>query len=761
LHDFVAWREALTSVDDIGAWRPIRRNLSVANRPTEPVRVAEITAAGFRLAGVPPLLGRHLVEADEREGAAPVLVIGHDAWQRHFAGDPNVVGRVVHLGETTFTVAGVMPEGFGFPVNDQYWTPLRVNSLVYGRRAGPVVFVFGRLAAGADLDAARAEVTALGERAAAEFPDTHARLRPRVVPYTTSFFDDMEGWEIPAVQVLVVLLLVVVCANVAALVYARMATRRVEIAVRSALGASRGRIVGQMFVEGLVLSAAAAALGLGIVRFTARQVDALVERLGGMPFWMDVGLISASVGWYVLALTVLGAVIVGAVPALQATGRRAQAGLQQTAASLSGWKLGRTYTALIVAQVALAVAILPAAAASAWMAIAYSLAEPGFPAQEFLTARIVMDRDATAGTDAEAYDRAFGVRLLDRQTELVRRLESESGVSEAIFLTAVPGLEPLARIDVEGGAGGDAGIGRVPPGFFQVFGVSILAGRQFDTRDLGPGVAAVLHDADGDGMVDSASLPRAPAGRSVIVNRTFAEQMLGGSGAIGRRVREAGVRGAPPGPWFEIVGVASDVPAAPQEPRAVQARLYVPVSPGQAYSELLAVRVHTGEPTALAGRLREIAAALDRRLQVLDVRPLADRLRQAQTELRLVAWSTGLVTVSVLLLSAAGLYALMSVTVARRRREIGVRIALGADRRRVLGSIFSRVLLQLATGIVAGVALAVALDALTDGELTGGVGPAMLPAVAAFMLVVGLVAVVGPARRALRIQPVDALREDQ
>jgi predicted permease len=780
VRDFVSWRDGLRSVVDVGAYRLVGRNLTVAGQPAEPVRVAEISAAAFRVARVPPIAGRHLMPEDERGDAPPVVVIGYDEWQRRFAGDPGVIGRSLQLGETTCTVVGVMPRGFGFPVNERVWIPLRLDPSVHARRQGPVIFVFGRLADGIDLATAQAEIAALGDRAAAAFPDTHARLRPRVVPYTQSFFDDMEGWEMSALQVIVALLLVVVCANVAVLVYARTAARRVEFAVRTALGASRSRIVGQMFVEGLALAAAAAALGLLIAAVTLRQVDALIERIGGAPFWMHVSLQSGRVAWYVVALTLLGAGIIGVVPALQVTGRRARVGLQHAATNLSGWRLGRTHAALIVAQVAVAVAILPAAIATSWTSVRYGLAEPGFPAHEFLTARLVMDRDAPASAATEAYDLAFGNRFRDRQAELVRRLQSEPAVASATFLIDVPGREPRARVEVDspsaapaapGQAGpiSEAGIGHVGADFFDAFDVPVLAGRIFDARDVVSSGPTPLRDLDGDGVVDSGrpgSAPgeeggrgRAPERRTVVVNRTFAERMLGGL-AVGRRVRMAGSRDASPGPWLEVVGVVADVPAASMAPGAAAATLYHPASRDDGYFALLAVHVRGRDPAAFAARLREVAATIDRTVQVRDVRPLDVVLRDQQTELRLVAWSTGIVTLSVLLLSAAGLYALMAFTVAQRRREIGIRIALGANPHRILGSIFSRALIQLAAGIAVGVGVAALLGTATEGELTGGAGLGMLPVVASFMLLVGVGAAVGPARRGLRIQPTEALRAE-
>ncbi len=739
LHDFVTWRDELESVEELGAWTQIGRNLITPDGQAEPVAIAEMTASGFQLARVPPLLGRTLLEEDEREGAPPVIVIGYDVWRTRFTSDPDIVGRDVRLGNAVHTVVGVMPEGFAFPMFHGLWTPLQADASDYERRQGPGIFVFGRLAPGATLDGAQAELSTIGLRAAAAFPETHERLDPRIVPYTLQLFDDMMGWEIPFVHFLITTLLVVVCVNIAILVYARTATRRGEIAVRSALGASRRRIVGQLFVEALVLSAAAAAVGLVVARLALRQVDVLIEQLLFMPFWIDFGLSSGTVV-YVLAITVLAALIVGVLPAVKATGHSVHAGLQRIGVGSSGMQLGRTWTVLIVAQV-----------------VRYGVAEPGFAAEEFLTASLVMDAETPPTEEAEAYRREFASRYADLQVELARRLEAEPGVSDVTLAMHVPGEEWTVWIEVDGvptptearsyrvwlgSAGHQVRFNRVNVGFFDAFDVPILTGRRFDSGDLETTATAV------------------------IVNRTFVEQVLGDADALGRRIRYVGAGGEAArgravelGRWYEIVGVVSDFPIA-MDPGVTDAKLYHPMVPGQVYPVSLALRVRGAAPATFAGRLREITAALDPTVRLDRILPLDEVLRQLQVVMRAVALAIVVVTLSVLLLSAGGIYALMSFTVTQRWREIGIRTALGAHPHRILGSIFSRALWQLAIGVVAGVLTLALFDGLTGGQIMGGKRAVLLPAVAAIIMAVGLLAAVGPARRGLRIQPSEALRAD-
>jgi predicted permease len=744
-HDFAAWRQELKSVRDLGAFRAYYRNLIVPGGPAEVVRIADMTASGFSVARVRPLLGRHLVPDDEREGAAPVVVIGYEVWKTRFASDPRIVGRPVRLGSRVHTVVGVMPEGFAFPMNFSYWTPLRIDPSAHERRKGPEMFVFGRLAPGVTMEEAQAELTTLGRRAAAAYPRTHARLRPQVLPYTYPLLDiqDVGLWSVSMMQFMVSMLLVVVAVNVAILVYARTATRLGEITVRSALGASRRRIVAQLFAEALVLSAAAALVGLGVAQVVLRMANRIMQdETEGAPFWVDYGLSPATVV-YVLGLTLLAAVIVGVLPALQATGKRLQSSLRQLGGG-TGMRLGRTWTVLIVAQVGFAVAALPMAAAMGWSEVRNVGTRPSFAAGDYIAAYMVMDQDI-AGDGAETGPRA--ARFAAHRAEIERRLQAEPAVSAVTFSSGIPGAEPTAQVEIdgvpapEGARGHETGFNRVDPSFFEVLGAPVLTGRRFASADL-----------------DTAS-------SAVVVNRSFVRQHLGGGNALGRRVRyvttdDDGDAGGSVGRWYEIVGVVDDLHTNSLEPDLALARLYHPLVPGGASAGLLTARVRGSTPAEFAARLREITTSLDPTLRLGEVRTLDDIDRQGKQALRLIALVLTMVTLSVLLLSAAGIYALMSFTVLQRRKEIGIRAALGAHPRRLLGSIFSRALGQLALGLGVGLSAAALLDLTTGGELMAGKGTLLLPAVAALMFVVGLLAALGPARRGLRIQPSEALRAE-
>jgi len=750
LGDFERWRDDLQSVEEVGAFRTVERNLVIADGPVEPesaagvpaaVSIAEMTASGFRLARVAPLLGRPLVEEDERESATPVLVIGYDVWQSRFSADPAVVGQPVRLGSTVHIVIGVMPEGFAFPVNHSLWAPLRADPLDH-LPPGPEGAVFARLAPGATLDGAQAELTTVGLLPPSAPPETDEQLRPRIVPYTVAFTSDSDIWILRLIQLLVTLLLVPPCANIAILVYARTVTRQEEFAARFVLGASRGRIVGQLFVEMFMLAAVAGGAALVLARVAVRQVQGdMVQRGATIPFWVDFNLSYKTV-LFVAGLVIIAAMLASVVPALLVTGRLRQSGLHALGGA-NRMKLGATWIALVAVAVALSFALLPGAVEMAWGTARSGILGPGFAAEEFLTARLTMDGETPPGAQAKSDSSQFASRFGALQAELIRQLEAEPSVSAATVSAAVPGEEPWLLIEIDKVSTQDddifesvnfVSVNRVDDDFFDVFDVRFLGGRRFEAGGFESERAAV------------------------IVNQTFVRKIVGDENPLGRRVRYIDMRdsAAPAASehWYEIVGVVEDLHASAARPT-----MYHPAAPGQMHPVSLALHVEATS-ASVAVRLREMTTALHPNLRVDEIRFLDAIYRNQAVGNYLGASALVGATLSILLLSAAGMYALMSFTVNQRRREIGIRSALGAQPRRLLAGIFGRVLVQVGAGAAGGVLVALLVQHYIPIEEMGGWSiPGILPAAAAFMIVVGLLAVVGPARRALRVDPSDALRE--
>ena len=753
MYEFVEWRGQLRSVQDLGAFRVVRRNLVTSDGVGTPVDVAEISASAFRITRVPPLLGRALVDADEAAGAPPVVVIGEELWRSRFASDPDIVGRTVRLGRAPATVVGVMPHDYRFPVNHTFWAPLRPAELEYAPREGPPIRIFGRLVPGASIDEARTELEAIGQRTAADHPETHEHLRPELKPYplTILSMDGIERAAMHAFNVPLLLLIVLICGNVALLIFARAATRESELAVRAALGASRARIIMQLFAEALVLGGFAAVVGLSAagpgVAWVLRVAE--VDMMSGtkFPFWFH-GSLSATTVFYAVGLTLFAAAIAGVVPALKMT--RGMASLQKASAGGGGVRLGGVWTAVVIAQVAVTVAFPGITFLIQRSGAESRSADVGFAAREYLSARIEMDRDS----EGEATDTSYAGFLAryDSTLEAVKeRLAADPAVAGVTFANSLPGTtHPHRLVEVDAGGGGPIdprwpGGYRVSDAFvdvnyFDVLGSPVLMGRGFHAGDL-----------------DSNAVP-------VIVNQSFVRLVLGGRNPIGRRIRYVynggWVRVIPVqerGPWYEIVGVVRDMgmDTRPLDPKV--AGFYHPARPGSTYPAQIAVHVK-GAPESFTPTLRTIVAQVDPTLRLYDVQRIDQITRGSLQGKQFWFQLFGGISAIALLLSLAGIYAVMSFTVARRTREIGIRVALGASQRRVIAAIFRRPITQVAIGVVAGTAV---VTVVVWGESGGTVSPAQVLFIvlyALLMMGVCLLACVVPTRRALGVEPTEALR---
>ena len=761
LYDFNVWRSTLRSVTELGAWRDATRNLIVTEGDARPVVVAEITPSAFRVADGTPLIGRVLTEADARPDAPSVAVIGYEVWRTRFGSDAGVLGRNVQLGTEHVTIVGVMREGFAFPISHEVWTPLRIVNDINAPRSGPPITVFGLLAPGATLETAQAELTALGQRLATEQPATHAQLQPRVAPYATPnggpSLDDLG--VAASIYFFSVMLLVLVCSNVALLLFARAATRENELAVRTALGASRGRIVAQMFAEALVLGGLAAVVGLAAARLALNNwgLPFLEVNLGRLPFWYDVSLSPATV-LFALGLTVLGSAIAGVMPALKVT-RRMGSRLKQATAGAGGLQFGGVWTAVIVVQVAITVAFPAIVYVEQGQLRHIQTFEAGFDAEQYLAVRLGIETPAIAGANGESERRAQSAVFASSVEELRRRVAAEPGVAGVTFADWMPRApdRPWDRIEVadasvaprEPGAAADVRrprrwttVARIDPSYFDVLDAPILAGRAFGAADLAPGANVA------------------------IVDQGFVEQVLQGRNPVGQQVRFAQDPNDPAiksaNPWIEIVGVVKELGMGAPTLKDRAPGLYLPATPDQFRPVYMMVHGR-GDPMTLVAQVRQIAAAVDPTLRLEQWLRLDRVLDELLWFIKLWMRITFMMTAVALLLSLSGIYAVLSFIVARRTREIGVRVALGASRGRVIMAIFRRPLIQVGLGVVGGAAL-IALAGTVETEMPGLSGDlslvqfAMVVAYAIFMLGVCLLACVVPTRRALGVEPTVALR---
>ena len=734
MHEFVLWREQLASIEEVGAHRTASRNLLVPGRPPQIVRVAEMSAAGFDVARVPPLLGRPLIGADEQPGGEDVVVIGYDAWQRYFDGDRTVVGREVQLGRAQATIVGVMPEGFRFPSNHEFWIPLR--AVQAAPLEGAEIGVFGRLRPGATLESAGAELAAWGARMAQSSPSTHERLQPRVLPFAASgdptiksevFFLNLGAW----------LILALACVNVAALMFARTALRESEIVVRNALGASRVRVMGQLFTEALVLTSISAIVGLiGARAAIAFALGLTAARHTPMPFWMDASIDPATI-LYTALLAIAGAGMVGLLPALRATGRHVRAGLSHIGSGGTSMRFGGAWSAIIVMQVAFSVLCLPFGISAVLEARRETGLRAAYPAEPYLTFRPVVDTESPGLTESVSPEQVNAV-----MDELSRRLLEEPEVTGVTVTNGLPGLyHPLARIEAQRETGTPflveantegrrVRVGGVGPGFFDTFRMPMTSGREFRPSDVG-GTHPVA-----------------------VINESMAGNI--GGNAIGVRVRFAAGDEEEPGPWHEVIGVVPNFGLTPTA-RGEADFMYTPVSADEASWMVLRVN---GGADGYAQRLRTVAMQVDPSLRLHDVLSLREKIRREDEGVISMVLIGIAVVLLIVGLSAASLYALMSVAVALRTREIGIRVAIGASSRAVLTSLFRRVAMQVGIGVVAGnVIVALVLVMMLEEVVRPSAVLLPMAAASVVMLLVGLGACLVPARRALRIQPTDALKE--
>lgn len=748
LFDVGVWQDELAGVEEIGAFQSVARNVIVEETAAHVVEGAVMDAAGFRVTGVDAQLGRTFTEEDQRPGAPPVVVIGHNLWQNMFAGDPAILGRVVKVGTEPATIVGVMPDGFSFPIAHQLWLPLKVDRGTVEPGEGPTVTVFARLAPGASRKTAQAEISGIGARLSAAYPASHEAVRPFVRPYAramlglpASMSDGFISAVVMAWNIPLVLFLILVCGNVALLMFARAAARESELVVRSALGASRRRIVGQLFAEALVLAGLGAAIGLSVAGHGLRWGYRIVEVElweAPLPFWFQPELSLRTVV-YTLLLTLVAAAVAGIIPGLKASRGLGQQ-LRSATGGGSGHRFGGIWTLVIVSQIAVTVGFPVVAFAVATEGRQIQMFDLGIPAHEYLTAHVTVQTEPTAPSDPEA------ILARSRATfnELEEKLLADPRVLGVTFAERAPRqYNGWNQIEVDGPTappqderGHRLGRVSVEPDFFRTLRIQPRVGRDFHPADAMAGSDAV------------------------IVNEAFIDYVLGGRNAIGVTFRYvASERNRSPqqepGPWLQIVGVVQDLGPMSGYSGAI---VYHAV-PDRSMNPGYALIHVPGDAAGFAPTLRSFAFGVDPTLRIDDTVTL-DRMVDSEVEFYRF-WVVTLALASLLgvILSLGGIYAVMSFTVSRRTREIGVRVALGAPKTRVVLAVFRRPLVQVAFGLLAGGLLAAFLLGLV------GSVPSMreLAGFAAYMTAMAAICLLGcltPTRRALAVEPSEALRAE-
>lgn len=747
IDDLAVWRESLTTFEAVGAYRRVEHNLIVGDEGVGgPVAAAVVTASTFPILRVRPLLGRTLVAADERPGGEPVVVMGEEVWRSRMGADPEAVGRQVRVVGVQHTVVGVMPAAFLFPVREELWLPLR--DVPAGEPGvGPRLLGFGRLADGVTEEEAQREVDAIERRVALAFPSERVARRAEVLSFPVMATGGPKGgmraspdaWTIQAVAFV---LLIVAGANVALLIFARTATRASELAMRTALGASRARIVGQVFTEALVLALVAAGLGLLLLAWLPPRIAPLIwsPEWGGVPWWFDFT-VRPGIVLRAVALAAASAVLASILPALRLTGRAARGNFQRPGAG--GWtvRFGRLSTGLIVADVAVAVAVVGVCvgAADRMAGVAAGSALEGIPAAEYLAVRIELPEDVPSGADSAARTQ----RLSALHVRLTERLAAEPGVLGVATADVLPRMDHPGRlVEVEGflpshhpTGGHEVERARVVPGFFEGLGHPVVAGRDFGEADLA-----------GDRGV-------------VIVDTNFVDRALGGRNPLGQRLRYITWNDrVPPGPWHRIVGV---VPAMGTNLVDVNeaAGVYHPAATGELASFHVAIHA-AGDPMQLAPRVRALASEVEPAAIVAPPARLDTVYPQDWYFMAAFIAGWSIFALVLLVLAGSGIYAIMSFMVAQRTREIGIRGALGARRSDIAAAVGRRAAIQLGLGALIGMPLAGRIYFMIREDPSATVTAFVVGAVPGLvvMLAVGLAACSAPLLRALRVPPTEAMR---
>jgi putative ABC transport system permease protein len=602
---------------------------------------------------------------------------------------------------------------------------------------------------GATMASAQAEVNAIFARESANLTNEQKNRKPMVKGYLAWLF--RSGEDEVAMQLaywfnlFFVGLLGVCGANVATLVFARTATRANELSIRTALGASRGRIMAQLGAEGLVLSSLAAIVGLLITYFGTRwTLQGILAKTGEIiPFWWDYGLSTATM-LYTAVLTVFAAMVVGVLPAYKATRGQLQGQLKRSGDGSSGMKFGGLWTGVIIGQVALTVFFLFIVISIGWNARVGRLqpTEVALKSSHILTARLVAEEEKFPDGTPKPLTTEARVRFDASYTRLKQQLLAQPGVAGVTYTSRLPGAE-MRRFTIEvggqslaNGAVRSVRTAGVDPHFMESVGATLLAGRNFSDSDT-------------------------VAGRRVaVIDQSLARYLFGGGNAIGQRIREIRDENSPrPAEWVEIVGVISDLTRVPDK-SPNDAMIYLPIAPGGAYPLFVAVRGR-GDDATLSRSLRTIAAQVDPTLRLYDIMPLSETGREMKMVFGYIIRALIIIGTIAIVLSTAGVYSLMAFTVARRRREIGIRVALGADSLRVVRAIFSPALRQIGLGVLLGSLPGVAIVSFgaPEGIRGGGlsIGFLAFTGVGLFIMGVGLCACYVPMRRALRVQPTEAL----
>ena len=726
--DLMDVRQQARSFEGISGF--LGRNFTVTSE-TDAERLfgLSVTPGMFSLLGTVPMLGRDFAPEEAAEpGLESVVILTHGLWQRRFGGDPAIIGRGVIINERARTVVGVLPPGFKFPERSELYMPLRLERPARADRNVSAVAV---LKPGISIQQAQSDVEAIAGRLEAAYPESNRGYGLRVLSFRDSQVGRDDRLVTGTLMAAVGFVLLIACANLANLLLVRGAARHREIAIRAAMGASRGRLMWGLLSESAVLAIAGTVMGtLGAVWMVDFIRASWPEEL---PFWVRLD-VDGRIVFFTIGLTLFTTIAVGLLPALRASRPHVADDLKEGSRGISlGRSAQRTQTTLAVAQVALCLALLVGANLMIRSFLSLQGADLGFDDRQLLTLRVYLTGDAFDERPARA---AFFGRVVDT-------LQALPGVSAVAVTTSVPGDDGGDAVRVvtdERLAPGDeigAQVITTSAGLLDTLGLQMLQGRTFTATE----------SAD-------------PDARVTIINDRLARRLWPDESAVGRRI---GFPGGTETVWMRVVGVAPDLVYEELGEQTEQSRmnLYFPYTVNA--PRTMAVLIHAeGSPAAVALPARDALRRLHAGLPVYDVRTMQEVRRFTTFEQRFFGSMMGVFAMIALLLACLGIYALLAYAARRRTHEIGVRLALGAEPRDVV-SLFVRQAGSIGlVGLIVGLGLALGVARTLSGTLfaVDAFDPWLFAVMSAVLLAVVLTAGYLPARRAARIDPVNALRVD-
>jgi len=725
--NFLDWREQNHSFEDIGCYSTGGFIIAPGGGGNEPEQLkgAFVTQGLFEILGVAPILGRTFTADEDQPDHDLVVILSHGLWQRRFGSDPNILGQTLLLNNRPRVVIGVMPKGFQFPEVAEAWGPLALNTKLWTRTDHGLLSI-ARLKPGVTLEQAQAEMISIASNIEAQNPVTNEGLSVSLASLRAGLVGDYKKALLILLGV-VAFVLLIACVNVANLLLARGAARQKEIAIRAALGANRRRIFRQLLTESLLLGLISGALGLMLALW---GMDLLLSAIPiDIPFWMKFDLDGRVLG-FTAACSLLTGFVFGTAPALEASNPDLNETLKEGGRSGTGGGRHRLRSLLVVAEIALSLVLLVGAGLMMRSFMSLQHVNAGFNPDGVLTAYIALPGAKYRPPEKRA---AFFTQLLER----VRGI---SGVQSAGTNSGLPlgGNNWGRSLTVEGfpvlSVGEAPAINHcvISPDYFAAMGIPILKGRDFDERDT------------------------REAQKVTIIDERLAREYWPKEDPIGKRIRFG-----PPEdnePWHTIVGVVREVKHDRLD-ASTRMSVYLPFAQMPIGGSSLAIR-SAGRPENITGAVRAQLRELDPDLPLTQVRPMTEVVARSVWQPRLYTALFGVFAAVALILATVGIYGVMSYAVTQRTREIGLRMALGAERKDVLKLVVGHGVVITAIGIGAGLAAAVGLTRLMSSLLFGvtTTDPITFAAVSVVLAGVALGACFVPAMRAARVDPMVALR---